>query len=82
MVWIKFILVFVIVISVSQVEYKYFLLLEDRKMVFYFYFYFDVQINLFVIFYVKFVVMSCLVQYLDSEDELFDKEDLDYIGMK
>lgn len=79
MVWIKFILVFVIV---SQVVYKYFLLLEDRKMVLYFYFYFDVQINLFVIFYVKFVVMSCLVQYLDSEDELFDKEDLDYIGMK
>lgn len=79
MVWIKFILVFVIV---SQVVYKYFLLLEDRKMVLYFYFYFDVQINLFIIFYVKFVVMSCLVQYLDSEDELFDKEDLDYIGMK
>lgn len=79
MVWIKFILVFVIV---SQVVYKYFLLLEDRKMVLYFYFYFDVQINLIIIFYVKFVVMSCLVQYLDSEDELFDKEDLDYIGMK
>lgn len=79
MVWIKFILVFVIV---SQVVYKYFLLLEDRKMVLYFYFYFDVQINLFIIFYVKFVVMNCLVQYLDSEDELFDKEDLDYIGMK
>lgn len=79
MVWIKFILVFVIV---SQVVYKYFLLLEDRKMVLYFYFYFDVQINLFIIFYVKFVVMSCLVQYLDSEDELFNKEDLDYIGMK
>lgn len=79
MVWIKFILVFVIV---SQVVYKYFLFLEDRKMVLYFYFYFDVQINLFIIFYVKFVVMNCLVQYLDSEDELFDKEDLDYIGMK
>lgn len=79
MVWIKFILVFVIV---SQVVYKYFLLLEDRKMVLYFYFYFDVQINLFIIFYVKFVIMNCLVQYLDSEDELFDKEDLDYIGMK
>lgn len=41
-----------------------------------------VQITLLTTLYVKFVTMSCLVQYSDSEDELSDKEDPDCIGMK
>lgn len=66
-------------VTVSQVVYKHSLLLEDRKTASYFYFHFDVQINPLTTF---FVAMNCLVQYSDSEDELSDKEDLDYIGMK
>lgn len=82
MVWTKPTSVPVTVTSVSQVVYKHSLLLEDRKTASYFHFHFDVQINPLTTFYAKFVTMNCLVQYSDSEDELSDKEDPDYIGMK
>lgn len=63
--------------TVSEVVYKNSLLLEDRKTASYFHFHL-----LLTTLYVKFVTMSCLVQYSDSEDELSDKEDPDCIGMK
>lgn len=66
--------------SVPVTVYKHSLLLEDRKTASYFYFHFDV--HPLTTFYAKFVAMLCLVQYSDSEDELSDKEDPDYIGMK